>query len=89
VALALTQLTNWKFVHPMQVRRFRPLTVTVTVVWLASVLWMTAESPGSKPAVGTALLIACPLYIVGIGVWRTVGHGALAAAAADSQLTTA
>ena len=31
VALALTQLTNWKFVHPMQVRRFRPLTVTVTV----------------------------------------------------------
>ena len=50
IALALTQLTNWKFVHPMQVRRFRPLTVTVTVVWLATVLWMTAESPGNKPA---------------------------------------
>jgi hypothetical protein len=30
VTLALTQLTNWKFVHPMQVRRFRPLTVSVT-----------------------------------------------------------
>ena len=47
---------------------------------------MTAESPvtpaevlvvnADKPALGTALLIACPLYIVGIGVWRTIGHGA-------------
>ncbi len=95
IALALTQLTNWKFVHPMQVRRFRPLTVSVTVVWLATVLWMTAESPHNKPAVGpagavgTALLIACPLYIVGIGVWRTIGRGALEAAAADAHLASA
>ena len=89
VALALTQLTNWKFVHPMQVRRFRPLTVSVTVLWLATVLWMTAESPHDKPALGTALLIACPLYIVGIGVWRTVGRGALEAAAAESNMASA
>ena len=27
--VALTQLTNWKLVHPMQVHRFRPLTVSV------------------------------------------------------------
>jgi phosphatidylcholine synthase len=86
ILLTLTQLTNWKFVHPMQVRRFRPLTVTVTVIWLATVLWMTAEHPGlddmferqpfDAPAIGTALLIACPVYIVGIGVWRTIGAGA-------------
>ena len=75
VLLSLTQLTNWKFVHPMQVRRFRPLTVTVTITWLAAVLWMTAEYP-DRFAVGTALLVACPLYIVGIGVWRTLGSGA-------------
>jgi hypothetical protein len=95
----LTQLTNWKFVHPMQVRKFRPLTVSVTVLWLATVLWMTAESPHgplawerswpNKPALGTALLIACPLYIVGIGVWRTIGRGALEAAATESHLTSA
>jgi phosphatidylcholine synthase len=99
VALALTQLTNWKFVHPMQVRRFRPLTVSVTVLWLATVLWMTAESrtfggvqphwTHGKPAVGTALLIACPLYIVGIGVWRTIGHGAIEASAVETHLTSA
>ena len=31
ILLALTQLTNWKFLHPMQVRKFRPTTITVTV----------------------------------------------------------
>ena len=91
VALSLTQLTNWKFVHPMQVRRFRPLTVSVTVLWLATVLLTTYETPNHKPAspLGTALLIACPLYIVGIGVWRTIGHGALEAAAAESHVASA
>ncbi len=77
VALALTQLTNWKFVHPMQVRRFRPLTVTVTIVWLGSVLWLTALHP-DRNEFAQVLVMACPLYIVGIGVWRTIGSGALA-----------
>jgi phosphatidylcholine synthase len=89
IALALTQLTSWKFVHPMQVRRFRPLTMSVTVLWLAVMMWMTAESPTNKPELGTALLMACPLYIVGLGIWRTVGRGALEAAAAEAQLTIA
>jgi phosphatidylserine synthase len=89
--LALTQLTNWKFVHPMQVRRFRPLTVSVTVIWLTTVLWVTAVSPHHEraSALGTALLIACPLYIIGIGVWRTIGHGAVEAAVDEARLTTA
>jgi hypothetical protein len=75
----------------MQVRRFRPLTVSVTVLWLATVLVTTYESPDHKPVppLGAALLIACPLYIVGIGVWRTIGHGALEAAAAETHLASA
>ncbi|MEO5723754.1 MAG: CDP-alcohol phosphatidyltransferase family protein [Ilumatobacteraceae bacterium] len=71
LVLALTQLTNIKFLHPMQVKLLRPLTVGVTVVWLASVLFMIAERPAT-PMFGTILLIACPCYIVGIGVWRTL-----------------
>jgi hypothetical protein len=60
---------------------------------------MTADHPGldeqlrrqpfDAPALGTVLLIACPLYIVGIGVWRTIGHGALEASAAEAHLTVA
>ncbi|MBI4885218.1 MAG: hypothetical protein HY826_14305, partial [Actinobacteria bacterium] len=76
VLLALTQLTNWKFLHPMQVRHWRPLTITVTIGWLAVVLAMTADLPSHEVA-GDYLLIACPLYIVGVGVWRTLSGGTL------------
>ena len=72
VLLALTQLTNWKFIHPMQVRKWRPINVTVTVVWLAAVLAMTADWPGHNDA-GKWVLIACPVYIVAVGAWRTLG----------------
>jgi phosphatidylcholine synthase len=71
VFLALTQLTNIKFLHPMQVKLLRPFTVGVTVLWLAAVLFMIQRRPDA-PIVGTLLLIACPCYIVGVGVWRTV-----------------
>ena len=71
ILLALTQLTNWKFLHPMQVRWMRPATITVTVVWLATVLLMTADWPEHNEA-GKYILVACPLYIVGLGVWRTL-----------------
>ena len=71
IVLALTQLTNVKFPHPMQVKLIRPLTVGITVVWLAVVLYMTGERPNA-PLFGTLLLMACPLYIVGVGVWRTL-----------------
>ena len=78
VLLALTQLTNWKFVHPMQVRRWRPITISVTITWLVIVLLMTADLPAHDEA-GNYLLVGCPMYIVGLGVWRTLRDGALAA----------
>jgi phosphatidylcholine synthase len=72
VVLALTQLTNLKFVHPMQVQRLRRVTVPVTVVWLVAVLWATAVRPDTL-AVLDALLVACPVYILGLGLWRSFG----------------
>ena len=71
VVLSASQMTNWKFVHPMQVRRFRPITVSFTVAWMAAVLLMTAKYP-SRPVIGSVLLVICPLYILGIGAWRTM-----------------
>lgn len=81
VVLALTQLTNINFPHPMQVVRFRPVTVTVTVLWLAVLLWMIAEAPHHRPEIGEVLLVLCPLYIFGIGIWRTL--------TGDSRITAA
>ena len=87
VVLSASQMTNWKFVHPMQVRRFRPITVSFTVAWMAAVLLMTAKYP-SRPAIGSVLLVICPLYILGIGVWRTLTDDS-AAVADTAQLTSA
>jgi phosphatidylcholine synthase len=87
ILLGLTQLTNWKFLHPMQVRWMRPVTITVTVVWLATVLAMTADLPNRNEA-GKYLLIACPVYIVGLGVWRTLTgpHGGVEETAMPSTM---
>jgi phosphatidylcholine synthase len=78
--LGLSQLSNWKFVHPMKVRRFRPATVTVTVLWVGAVLCVAAVSP-DLPLVGHILLLACPAYITAIGVWRTFNEDRWLAAA--------
>lgn len=86
VVLALTSLTDWKFVHPMQVRYLRPLTVTVTAVWLLTIVLMTVDWPASNE-VGRWLLVACPLYVFGLGVWRTLGHGEPMAVDATIVLT--
>jgi phosphatidylcholine synthase len=88
IVLALTQLTNIKFLHPMQVKLFRPLTVGITVLWLASVLFMTAERPHT-PLYGSILLIACPCYIVGVGVWRTLMPQQAMRISEPKQLTSA
>lgn len=79
VVLSMTQLTNWKFLHPMQVRHLRPLNISVTITWLATVLLMTADLP-SHAVGGAYFLIACPLYLVGLGAWRTIGPGAIISA---------
>lgn len=72
VVLALSQFSNWKFVHPVQVRRLRPLTIGVTVVWLATILYMTADLPNHS-RLGAYALVVCPAYILGLGAWRTLG----------------
>jgi phosphatidylcholine synthase len=97
VVLALTQFTNIKFPHPMQVRLFRPLTVGITIVWLAAVLFMIGERhanplgiyPLDRPAplIGVVLLIVCPVYIVGLGIWRTLKPDVVIRLGQPTQLT--
>jgi hypothetical protein len=69
----------------MQVQRFRRITAPVTVLWLGLVLVMTAQLPHHNDAL-RVLLLACPLYIVGLGVWRTLTPSAAAAALADGDV---
>lgn len=75
IVLALSQFTDWKFVHPVRVVWLRPVNVAVTAMWLAAVLAFTATgSVGADPARLLFLLLP-PLYLAAIGAWRTLSPG--------------
>ncbi len=69
--LALSQLTNLKFVHPVQVRKFRKMTLTFFVAWLAAMLWLTILLPGDVNLIARLALIIPGLYQLALMVWRT------------------
>ncbi|MEI7617429.1 MAG: hypothetical protein WCK14_02325 [Actinomycetota bacterium] len=69
--LALSQLTNLKFVHPVQVRKFRVLTLTFFVAWLAAMLWLTILLPRNANVFARVVLIVPGLYQLALMIWRT------------------
>ena len=78
VLLGATQLTNFKYVHPVQVKHWRPITLSVTVLWLGTMVYATAYLPRlgitdapKVPTIEAIILLACPAYTVAIGIWRT------------------
>lgn len=62
------------WVHPFRVRRYRPLTVLVTAIWGGGALLALTE-PFPSPLWIQLLLIATLVYLIGIGVVRSVGRG--------------
>ncbi len=71
LTLAMAQFTNLKFVHPVQVRKFRVMTLGFFIAWLAAMLWLTILLPGDANVFARALLILPALYQLGLMVWRT------------------
>ncbi|MFZ4584399.1 MAG: CDP-alcohol phosphatidyltransferase family protein [Acidimicrobiia bacterium] len=67
VVLALGSLTDFPVPHPVRVVKWRPVTLSVTVIWLLGmtldVLWLP-ERPGPE----AALLVLGPAYFFVIGV---------------------
>jgi len=71
VALAVTQLTNWTFLHPVRVRRFRWITVPVVSVWLLTIILMTVDLP-THNVVGRVIVMTAAFYVFGMGTWRSI-----------------
>ena len=71
MTLALSQLTNLKFVHPIQVRKFRPMTVAIFVIWLIVMTWLTVLLPGDANIWARLGLLLPAFYQLGLMVWRT------------------
>jgi phosphatidylcholine synthase len=82
VVMCVFTIVPVKFIHPIRVRDFRKVTITILVIWLAAMLYLTwiiddrtkgcaisCLPANAKIAQGVIYLGA--LWIVGVGVWRT------------------
>ncbi|HSK41854.1 MAG TPA: phosphatidylcholine/phosphatidylserine synthase [Arenibaculum sp.] len=67
---ALT-FTTIKFLHPFRVRKFMPINIAVTAVWMASSLALLLAHP-ARPMAALVPWFAASAYYVGICLWRTV-----------------
>jgi len=70
ILLCGLQLTTVNFPHLMRVRALRGLTMTIALIYLAALTYLSASYPdGSKWAY--VVLIAAPIYLLFLVVWRT------------------
>ncbi len=70
IFLALLTLTRMKFLHPFRVRRFMPINIAVTTVWLICSALLIINHPNNGPFV-MGLWLAMSAYFLGICLWRT------------------
>ena len=63
--LALAQLTDLPFVHPVRVKDLRHVTLPVMIVWVAALTVGVLQFPDAPRELHT-VLIACPLYFAGL-----------------------
>ena len=70
IGLALLTLTRMKFLHPFRVRRFMPINIAVTTVWLLCSLVLVIKHPDNH-GFFMGLWYLASAYFLGICFWRT------------------
>lgn len=71
VALAVATFIPVKWLHPVRVSRWRPLTIVVTVVWAGAALHEVIQNfPGAASV--RVIFGVCALYYLTIGALRTL-----------------
>ncbi|MDE1165454.1 MAG: phosphatidylcholine/phosphatidylserine synthase [Pseudomonas sp.] len=73
VVLALLTVTRMKFLHPFRVRRFMPINIAVTAIWLLCSLSLVHDHPAINPLVMTLWLLMSA-YFLGVCIWRTAAE---------------
>ncbi|WP_407310112.1 phosphatidylcholine synthase [Pseudomonas sp. nanlin1] len=70
IVLSLLTLTRMKFLHPFRVRKFMPVNIVVTFVWLLCCMLLVINHPNNSPVV-VATWLAMSAYFMGVCFWRT------------------
>ena len=70
IGLGLLTLTRMKFLHPFRVRRFMPINIAVTALWLLCSVSLVLTHPDDGHLV-IGLWSITSAYFLGICLWRT------------------
>jgi len=70
IGLGLLTLTQMKFLHPFRVRKFMPINIAVTAIWLLCSLSLVLNRPESNAAVLTLWWLMSAYFLL-MCVWRT------------------
>jgi phosphatidylcholine synthase len=71
VALTAAMFLPLKFVHPVRTQRWRPLTLSVAVLWTAGIAFAAWTDFASNPVL-TALVAATSVYLLVAGVAQQI-----------------
>ena len=71
ILMTILTLVPTHYVHPVRVKRFRALNVTAVGVWIAATAWLLVVHP-VRPQVAAVLSVGSGLWLVGVGVLRSV-----------------
>jgi phosphatidylcholine synthase len=74
LVLGILTFSQIKVVHPVRVKKWRPLTLVVMAGWAASSILMVVTHP-DHPAWAALLLLASTLYFIAISLRRTARGG--------------
>jgi phosphatidylcholine synthase len=67
VVLAILSFVPFKFLHPMRVKRLRPLSIVALALWSALALMALASRLDPRPWVAGGLVVVA-LYFIGVGL---------------------
>ena len=71
VALAALTFLPVRFIHPVRVERWRPLTLGVAAVWFFVATWIVAANFDVSPVLH-GVLLAASLYMFGVGAVQQI-----------------
>jgi phosphatidylcholine synthase len=72
--LCVLQLTNIKFPHPVRVTVLRPISITISIVYLLAITVMSLNysEPLESPSIFTKVLVlSLPVYTAILAIWKT------------------
>jgi phosphatidylcholine synthase len=74
VVLTAAMFLPLKFIHPVRTARWRPLSLTVAVVWTAGIAWAAWTDFAPNPVL-TVVVAATSAYLVAAGILQQVTPG--------------